>query len=77
VGAVQKAENVGFEVRSLRQCFLNKQSLPRWQRRQKANIRGPFALYLLTVLGVWPPERLSLRPLLSKADDSAIFVRFL
>ena len=44
---------------------------------QKPNVRGPFALYLLTVLGPRTPQRLSLRPFLSKADDLAILVRFL
>ena len=72
-----KTESVGFRFPILRHCPLNQQSPPLGRRPQKPNIRGPFALYLLTVLGPKMPQRLSLRPFLSKADDSAILVRFL
>jgi len=70
-------ENVGFQVRSLRHCPLHERSLPPGRRHQNPNFRGLFALYLLTVPRPSTPQRLSLRPFLSKADDSAILVRFL
>ena len=74
---MRKGENVGFQVRFLRQCPLNQQSLPPERRPQEPYIRGLFERNLLTFLGAMTPRRLSLRPFLSKADDSAILVRFL
>ena len=72
VGAVQKAESVGFQVRFLRHCFLNKLSLPLWRVPRKPNIRGLFAPDLLTGFVVSEALWLSLRPILSKAVDCPI-----
>lgn len=74
---LEKTENVGFQVRFLRQCLLDEQSPSLGRRPQKPNIRGLFVPYLLTVRDPRTARRLSLRPILSKADDSAILVRFL
>jgi hypothetical protein len=56
----------------LRHCLLDKRSLPLRRVARKPNIRGLFAPDLLTGLGAEGAQRLSLRPILSKAVDCRI-----
>jgi hypothetical protein len=70
-------ENVGFQVRSLRQCPLDQQSLLPGRGLKKPSIRGLFVEDLWAGLDTERAETLSLSPFLSKADDSPISVRFL
>jgi hypothetical protein len=44
-------ESVGFQLLSLRQCFLDKQPFPLRRATRKPNIGGLFAPNLLTGLG--------------------------
>jgi len=68
----REMENVGFQVRSLRQCLLSQQSPPPERRLRKPNIRGLFASDLLTGFAASGAIWLSLRPILSKAVDCRI-----
>ena len=70
--SAEKTENVGFQVRFLRQCYLSRQSLPSRPGREKPNNGGHFALDLLTAFAASGAVWLSLRPFLSKAVDSRI-----
>ena len=67
-----ETENVGLQVRSLRQCCLSKRSLPPWRDLQKRNNGGLFAPDLLTGLDAERAQKLSLRLILSKPDDFRI-----
>jgi len=68
----EKAENVGFQVRLLRQCFLDKLSPLIRHAPQKANNGGLFAPDLMTGFAALDAVWLSPRPFLSKADDFGI-----
>jgi len=61
-----------FESHSLRHRSLREQSLPPRRVLRKPNIRGLFALDLLTGFAVPRAIWLSLRPILSKAVDCRI-----
>ena len=68
----QKAESVGFQVLSLRHCFLSEQSLLLQRAARKPNIAGLFAPDLLTGFVVSEAIWLSLQYILSKAVDCRI-----
>jgi hypothetical protein len=67
---VPKTENVGFQVRSLRHCYLDNKSLVPRQGSRKPNNGGLFAPDLLTGVAVAKAIWLSLPPFLSKPADS-------
>jgi hypothetical protein len=67
-----KLENVGFQVPILRHRYLEWQSLSHRRGLQKPNNGGHFVSDLLTGLGGGGVESLSVRPILSKAEDCGI-----
>ena len=67
---MQIAETIGFQVRLLRQCFLDKLSPLIRHAPQKANNGGLFAPDLMTGFAASVAILLSLRPILSKPVDS-------